>query len=394
MKLGKTAVRIGLVGAGFAAAFHLDAYEKVYGVDVEVVAITSRNLERARGLAERHGGPRVYSSVAELLADRDINVVDLCVPVHVHGEMTIAAADARKHVICEKPLVGFSGSGKTPKVQMYREVRGELARIRAALETNGVRLHYAENWVYAPATRRCDELLAASGGTILHIQGHEAHSGSASEFSKRWETSGGGSLLRLGIHPLSAAIHLKHQEGLRRGGKPIKVQRVYGQVADLTSSRAFRAEEWQWLATGWDDVENWSLSILTFDDDTTAMIYASDIALGGIESGLDVYLSNSRVRCRLNPSDGCMAFAPDASVFGDVFLNEKLETGAGWSFPAVDHGWTSGYQQEFQDFAEAIAADRPPLSGMELAEECISVAYAAYASAEQGRQLALAELDG
>jgi predicted dehydrogenase len=384
---------VGIVGAGFAADFHVAAYGKISSLDVQVLGIASRSQAKAQHLAARYGLSRVYASFADLLADPQINVVDLCVPVHVHAEMAIAAASAGKHVVCEKPLLGFVGQGTTPKREMYRQVKQQLRAIRCAFERYGVYLLYAENWVYAPGIQRGMELIAASGGTILDIRGHESHSGSASQFAKRWETSGGGSLLRLGIHPLSAAIYLKQWEGRRRGGKPIRVLRVYGQVADLTHSAAFRAEEWRWLATGWHDVENWSLGVLTFDDDSVAVISASDIALGGIESGLDVYLSNCRVRCNLSPNSACMAYAPDPSIFDGAALSEKLETGAGWSFPAVDHGWVLGYQQELQDFAEAVTQGRPPASGIELAEEAISVAYALYASAEQGRQLALAELD-
>jgi predicted dehydrogenase len=200
--------------------------------------------------------------------------------------------------------------------------------------------------------------------------------------------------MRLGIHPLSAAIYLKHWEGERRWGKAIHVRQVYGQVAELTRSAAFRAEEWRWLATGWHDVENWALAVLTFEDDTLAVISTSDISLGGLECGMDVYLTNCRVRCNLGPNTACMAFAPDPSILNGAALTEKLETGAGWSFPDVDHGWVQGHPQELQDFAEAVALGRPPVSGIELAEEAVAVAYAVYASAEQGRQLTLAELDG
>jgi predicted dehydrogenase len=257
-----------------------------------------------------------------------------------------------------------------------------------------VDLLYAENWIYAPAVRRAMELIAASGGTILDIRGHEAHSGSASEYSKRWETSGGGALLRLGIHPLSAAIYLKQWEGQRRWGKPIGVREVYGQTADLDSLAASPADEPSWLVTGWQDVENWSLGLLTFDDGTLAVISASDIALGGIESGLEVFLTNAHIRCNMEPNNACQAYAPADSVFGGVFLNEKLETSAGWSFPALDHEWMSGYQHELQDFAEAVANDRPPISGLALAEEAVTVAYAVYVSAEQGRRVSLRELEG
>jgi predicted dehydrogenase len=386
-------VRVGLVGAGFAAAVHLAAYQRVFGVDLQVLGLTSRSLPPARALARQYGLPRLYPDYASLLADGELNVVDLCVPVHLHLEMAIAAARAGKQVICEKPLTGYVGSGEVPRSAMLQQVRCNLRRLRQTFGEQGVQLLYAENWIYAPPIRRAMELLAANGGTILDIRGHESHSGSASAFSKRWDTSGGGALLRLGIHPLTAAIHLKRWEGQRRAGRPILVREVYGQVADLTRVASFRAEERPYLVTGWHDVENWSLGVLTFDDDAVAVISASDIALGGLENGLEVYSSRGRVRCALHPNDTLVAYAPEAGLYPGVALSEKLETDAGWSYPSVDHQWLSGYQQELQDFAEAVAEGRPALSGLELAVEAIEVAYALYASAEQGRRLALADLE-
>ena len=386
-------VRVAVVGAGFAADFHLASCQKVRGVDLAVVGIYSSTQSKAEALARKYDVPRIYSDFDAVLADQDVNVVDLCVPVHLHGQMCVAAAAAGKHVICEKPLTGFNGPGTTPRVEMYRRVAEELRHIRNVFEQNGVRLLYAENWVYAPAVRRAMELMEASGGTILDIRAHEAHSGSASESSKLWETSGGGSLLRLGIHPLSTAIYLKQWEGMRRSGSPTRVLEVYGQVAELTRTPAFREEEWQWLVADWQDVENWSLSVLTFDDGTVAVISASDVALGGLESGLQVYLSNSRVACNMDPNTTCQAYAPDPSVFEAVSLKEKLETNAGWSYPAVDRDRLLGYEQEMQDFAEAVAFGRAPLSGMELAQESMKVVHALYVSAESGRRICVAELE-
>lgn len=392
MKRKGRAVRVAVVGAGFAAGFHLESYARVHGVDLEVVGIASRTEAKARALAEQHGIPQVYPDLAAVLADDAVNVVDLCVPVSLHKGMTIAAARAGKHVICEKPLTGYLGPATTPRLKMYHAVLADLWAIRAAIAASRVHLLYAENWIYAPSIRRARELIAVSGGAILEIRGHEAHSGSASPYARRWETSGGGSLLRLGIHPLTVALHLKRREGERRSGRPIGVREVFCQVADLTRSPSFQAADAGWLATGWEDVENWTLGVLTFEDDTVAVISASDIALGGLQSSLDVSLTNASIRCNLSPNDTCTAYAPSPEVFAGVFLNEKIETPAGRSLPAVDHDWNSGYQQELQDFAEAVAYDRPPLSGLDLAEEAVRVAYALYLAAERGQQLTLSEL--
>ena len=53
--------------------------------------------------------PRVYRSFAELIADRELDVIDICTPPNLHAEMIVAAMQAGKHVICEKPFAGYFG---------------------------------------------------------------------------------------------------------------------------------------------------------------------------------------------------------------------------------------------------------------------------------------------
>jgi len=385
-------VRVGMVGAGFAADFHLASYKRIQGLEVEIAAIASRTENKARAMAERFDIACVYPDFDTLVAHESIDIVDLCVPVNLHKPMIIEASNRGKHVICEKPLLGFMGDGHIPRIEMYQQVVADLDEVRETVRRNGTKLLYAENWIYAPPIQKAAALVKASKGTILGIRGWESHSGSASEFSKQWRYSGGGALLRLGIHPLSASIYLKNMEGGTRCGKPIKVTAVYGQIADLTQVPSFKEEERKWLATGWQDVENWSIGILTFEDGTMAIISASDIALGGIENGIELYLSNSHIKCNMDPNTMCQAYAPHPSIFGQEFIAEKLETRSGWMYPSIDHHWMSGYPQELQDFVEAVVEDHEPLSGLELATQAITVAYALYVSAEQGRRLMLSEL--
>jgi len=385
-------VRVGIVGAGFAADFHLASYGRVQALEVEIAAIASRTQSKARAMAERFDIPRVYPNFDTLVADDSIDIVDLCVLVNPYKSMIIEASSRGKHVICEKPLLGFVGQGDIPKTEMYQQVVADLDEVKGTIRRNGTKLLYAENWIYAPPIQKAAALVKASKGTILGIRGWESHSGSTSEFSKQWRYSGGGALLRLGIHPLSASIYLKNMEGENRCGRPIRVKAVYGQMADLTQIPSFKDEERKWLATGWRDVENWSIGILTFEDSSMAVISASDIALGGIENGIELYLSNSHIKCNMDPNTMCQAYAPDPSIFAQEFVTEKLETKAGWMYPSIDHHWTSGYPQELQDFVEAVVKDREPLSGLELATQATTLAYALYVSAEQGRRLMLSEL--
>jgi len=108
-------MRIGVIGLGFMGSTHLQALAKVQAA--QVVAVVSRNEKRLSGDLSDIGGNlaipgarmdfsgyRKYRSVEEALADDNIDVVDICVPTHLHEEITIAALKQGKHVLVEKPM--------------------------------------------------------------------------------------------------------------------------------------------------------------------------------------------------------------------------------------------------------------------------------------------------
>ncbi|HLZ09325.1 MAG TPA: Gfo/Idh/MocA family oxidoreductase, partial [Chloroflexota bacterium] len=99
-------VRIGLVGAGFAADFHARSYAQVKDPDAVIVAVAARHADRAADLAQRHNIPSYTDDYRDLLANPEVDAIDVCVPNALHAEVVIAATRAGKHVFCEKPLTG------------------------------------------------------------------------------------------------------------------------------------------------------------------------------------------------------------------------------------------------------------------------------------------------
>ncbi|MCC7355858.1 MAG: Gfo/Idh/MocA family oxidoreductase [Anaerolineae bacterium] len=386
-------IGIGIVGTGFSAELHAQAYADLCGQDVQVVGAVSATPERAQAFARRHGISPTFSDYQQLLETSDVTIVDLCVPTSLHKEFTIRAAQAGKHIICEKPMTGFFGDdshddrmvGATPKAQMLAAAVQNTDEMIGAAEKHGVKLMYAENWVYAPAIQKVKRLITASGGTIFELRAEESHHGSHAAYARRWRTSGGGALLRLGSHPLGAILHLKHCEGIWRDGRPITVCSVMAQVANLTEIESFKQEKNHWVVKDWEDVENWATAILTFSDGSKGIVSASDICLGGMKDTLDVFMSNARFHCDLSRSNHLEAYAPSPAVFENEYIAEKLETKAGWSSPNVSEGWALGYQQEIRDFVDVVRYDRTPVSDALLGRQVVRVIYAAYLSAEQGR---------
>ena len=252
----------------------------------------------------------------------------------------------------------------------------------------GVRLFYGENWVYAPAIQQAERLMAVADGAILEMRGGECHRGSHSPYSKQWRHTGGTALLRLGSHPIGAMLYLKIREGLRRSGRPIRPVAVTAEVADLSRGRDAERRR-VWIETGWRDVENWATTIVTFDDGSRGVVHASDAVLGGLDSTLEICLTNGRFKCQLSRANLLQAYTPHPDVFGDAYLIEKLDTGAGWSTPMPDEDWTSGHQAMCQDLAAATAENRPALAGGALGVEVVRVVYSAYLAAATGHRMSI-----
>ncbi|MCK6628991.1 MAG: Gfo/Idh/MocA family oxidoreductase [Anaerolineae bacterium] len=391
-------IGIGIIGAGFLAETRARCYAQVSGYHARLVAVAARTEANAASYAQRHSVPKSFTDYQELLALPEVDMVDLCVPNHLHRPIAEAAAAAGKHIVCTKPLTAYvgqdlpAGAGDQEIAQVDRRHMLAVATADAqamveAARRAGVYLMYGENWIYAPAITRAAGLIKASGGAILEMRGGECHSGSHSPYSKIWRYTGGGALLRLGAHPIGAMLYLKQQEGLARTGQPFRPVAVSAEVGDLSRIPGVGEAEKPWIVTGWQDVENWAALILTFDDGSRAVVYASDAVLGGMESRLEIFLSNSQFKCNLSPHNMVQAYAPHPDIFGTEYIMEKASTGAGWSTPLPNEDWSSGHLAMCQDFVAAVAENRPAQSDGNLGLEVIQVVYAAYVAAVTGQRV-------
>ena len=377
-------MRVGIAGAGFAARFHLENYPES---GVEVVGITSARPESREAFAAKYG-LRAFPSVAEMLPA--IEVLDICTPPCSHHEYILAAVEAGKHVIVEKPLTGFYGSpAEFGKRHMLESVVEQSRRLQDAVHRAGVILGYAENFVYAPSIQKEREIVEKSRAQILRLTGEESHNGSHSPVYGIWGIQGGGSLIAKGCHPLGAILYLKRKEGLARNGTPIRPAAVSARTHSITRLPGF--EDRGFLRTKYQDTEDYAFLHVVFDDGTVADITASELALGGIYDFVEVFANNHRTRCRMSPVNVMDVYNPRHEQFKDIYLVEKISSNEGWIPASPDEGWSLGYGRELRNFVECVREGKAPESDLELAIDVTVAIYAGYVSAEElGREVSVA----
>lgn len=386
-------VSVGLVGCGFVAELHMYAYKRVYGVDTEVRAVAARG-DRVVDFAKKHNIATIYRSFRELIVDREVDVIDICTPPNLHAAMIVEAMRAGKHVICEKPFAGYFGRsgdkepiGKNvPKSLMYERVLEEMEKTCAAIKGSGRLFMYAENWVYAPAVAKVVEVLNATKDKILFMKAEESHSGSHAAHAAQWAMTGGGSLIRMGCHPLSAVLYLKQVEAKARG-ENIAVTGVTADVGNVAA--CLKPQERAFIKAKPIDVEDWGVITVTFSDGTKATVFSGDMIMGGVRNLVETYTNGGSLFANITPNNHLMSYLTDEEKLEGVYITEKVDRKTGWQYICLEEEWTRGYLQEIQDFMECVAHDRQPLAGLELAYETIKVNYAGYWSADEGRRIAL-----
>ncbi|MBO1513293.1 Gfo/Idh/MocA family protein [Metabacillus bambusae] len=165
----------------------------------EVSAIASRGLEKAKQTAEELNIPTAYGSYEELLADPNIDGVYIPLPNHLHKEWAIRAAEAGKHVLCEKPLA------------INASEAGEMVE---ACEKAGVVFAEAFMYRYHPRYTMIQDIIKSGEiGELRGIHGNFTFNNSKDMGNVRYKQEwGGGSLYDVGVYPISVARMLLDQE--------------------------------------------------------------------------------------------------------------------------------------------------------------------------------------
>jgi predicted dehydrogenase len=185
-------LKVGLIGTGGIQATHMPGWQA--SPHAEVIAGSDINPEALAAWGQKHGVSQLVSDPRALFDDPQIDIIDICVPNSFHESLAIAALDAGKHVICEKPLA------PTPKA---------VENMIAARDRSGKLLMTAQHHRYSGTSRALkQEIDQGALGEIYHARSWMMRRGfspyTRSFVDKRM--SGGGACIDIGVHILDLTL--------------------------------------------------------------------------------------------------------------------------------------------------------------------------------------------
>ena len=389
-----TSLGIAIIGCGFAGNFHSNAWTKVNYIDIKLKAAVDNDVARAEALKEKWGYEYATADYDKVLADPEIDIIDIALPPFLHLPFAYKAMEAGKHVICDKPLTGYFGKEgdekpvgeKVPKAKMYASILEDLEEAREKIGGSDKLFMYAENYIYSPAIVKAAEILRKKKSRVIYMNAECSVHGSTSPLSKDWNLVGGGSIMRLGSHPIAGVLYLKHVEAEVRGYeiRPVSVVADTGRIV-----AGFPEEDKKHILSKFNDVEDFGHVTITFSDGTKAVILSSEHYMGGIQNHINIITNDGVLECKMTPPDNMRSFFMDDEGLEDVYISENLRCKTGWNSVFVAEETLRGYTAELQAFAENAIAGRQPESGLDIAIETTKIMYAAYVSADEGRRVDL-----
>ena len=340
--------RVAVLGAGFIADIHLESLHR-FVPDAEVTAIYSRSGARAETVARKYGIPRWFDSVDALFEHaEEFDVVDICLPNHQHAAVTLAAAAAGKHVICEKPLC---------------VTLEEADQMIDACQRAGVKLMYAEELCFAPKYERVRKLVQDGAlGKVYQMRQSEKHSGPHADWFYDVDQAGGGVLMDMGCHAFGWFRWML-------GGNP-KIESVSATMGTVMHGARGRGED------------N-AVTIIEFEGGVIGVAEDSWAKLGGMDDRIEVYGTKGVSYADLFAGNAALTY----SEAGYGYALEKASSTKGWTFTIFEEAFNQGYPQELRHFIECVREDKTPLVTGEDGRVVLEIIYAAYESAGLGRKV-------
>jgi len=298
----------------------------------ELIAVASRELEAAKAYAAEWSIPRAYGSYDDLLADPEIDVIYNPLPNSLHAEWTIKAAQAGKHVLCEKPLAISVD---------------EVDAMGAAAKQAGVVVAEAFMYRHHPQTLKVKELVESGGiGPLRLVRGSFTFNLTRTADVRLDPALGGGSIWDVGCYPISYARYVV-------GAEPVE---VFG-----------------WQIAGPGGVDETFVGHMRFAN--------------GVHAQFDCgFRAPFRTHVEIVGGDGTIS-VPHPFKPG---LDERITVTRGDDVQAITIPGEELYVGEVEDMADAILLDKPPRLSLADSRGNVATIVALLRSAHENRPLPVA----
>jgi predicted dehydrogenase len=327
------ALKFGIIGAGNIAPVHATAIQGI--PDAELIGVADTDLSRAETLVKKFGG-KAYADYHDLLALPELDVVTLCVPHFLHCPITLAAAAAGKHVLCEKPMAMSLA---------------ESDKMIAACKQAGVTLGIISQGRFEPLAKKLKAAIDSKElGKLLWVSANvfwyrtDEYYKSA-PWRGTWKGEGGGVLINQAIHSIDLLLWL--------AGAP---SRVTAQVRTLNHHI---------------EVEDCAIASLEYADGKLGVIQATTVAIPGYPERIEIYGEEGSAIYSKGSGQLEWHFADAAKDRVD-----RVDASNGAAHP-MDISATA-HTAQFRDFADAVRENRTPqVSSMDgrLSIELIEAVY-------------------
>jgi predicted dehydrogenase len=357
-------VRFGIVGAGVIGPTHANAIADP-ATDATLVAVYDTRRERADKLAAEHGAA-VADSLDALLARDDIDVIAVCVPSGAHADVAVAALEAGKHVIVEKPA---------------DITLAAVDRIIAARDAAGRQVTAISQHRFDPATQIVKQAVDAgrfgrltSGSAAINWWRAQSYYDSG-DWRGSWALDGGGALMNQGIHSVDLLCWLL--------GEPAEVFAFTGLLAHERM-----------------EVEDTAVAAVRFANGALGTVLGTTAAYPGLTTR--IHLHGATGSAVIDRDDLTYFHAATDDSGGDAYgaagrgnqADELLAAAGAVAGEGADAGADPGalsgaHRFQYRDFLDALATGRPPVVTLEEGRRAVKLILAIYESARTGAPVRL-----
>ena len=345
-------LKVGVIGVGGIAHTHFPGWKK--SPDAELIAVSDLDTATAKKVGEDYKVAHVYEKAEELIANKEIDIVDICTPNAYHAPLSIKALEAGKHVICEKPLA------PTP---------GDIKKMIAARDKSGKLLMTAQHFRFMSSTRTLKaELDTGTLGEIYHARSWMLRRSGAPMrpgFIMK-KHSGGGPCIDIGVHILDLTLWMM--------GNPRPVS-VSGVTQDKLRRLPGAFSNWAGPVVKEWDVEEFASAFVRFANGATLILECSWF-LNHKTTGEDMqmWLYGDKGGSHW-PSNEIMK------------TNNALRMHTNTQLLSNEGG--EPHAEECVAFAEAIANGKPSPVPAEQSLDVIAILDGLYRSAAEGKEVKL-----